>query len=77
MNPSPRADAAPFALELLRLLRPHQWIKNGFVFIGLLFSDASNDWGLRSQVFLAAANTTLLLAVTLVALMVVGRIRRR
>ncbi|MFE5878273.1 ABC transporter permease [Rhodococcus sp. NPDC056506] len=31
----------------------------------------------RGQVFLAAANTTLLLAVTLVALMVVGRIRRR
>ncbi len=60
MNPSPRADAAPFALELLRLLRPHQWIKNGFVFIGLLFSDASNDWGLRSQVLLAAAGFCLL-----------------
>ena len=60
MNPSPRADAAPFALELLRLLRPHQWIKNGFVFIGLLFSDASNDLGLRSQVLLAAAGFCLL-----------------
>ncbi|MFC7447193.1 ABC transporter permease subunit [Rhodococcus daqingensis] len=31
----------------------------------------------RGQVFLAAADTTLLLAVTLVALLIVGRIRRR
>lgn len=31
----------------------------------------------RGQVFQAAADTTLLLAVTLVALLVVGRIRRR
>lgn len=30
-------------MELLRLLRPHQWIKNGFVFIGVLFGHAWND----------------------------------
>lgn len=29
--------------DLLRLLRPHQWIKNGFVFLGLLFGHAWND----------------------------------
>ena len=28
---------------LLRLLRPHQWVKNGFVFLGLLFGHAWND----------------------------------
>lgn len=29
--------------DLVRLLRPHQWLKNGFVFIGLLFGTAWND----------------------------------
>jgi 4-hydroxybenzoate polyprenyltransferase len=29
--------------SLLRLLRPHQWLKNGFVFVGLLFGHAWND----------------------------------
>ena len=28
---------------LLRLMRPHQWVKNGFVFLGLLFGHAWND----------------------------------
>ena len=28
---------------LLKLLRPHQWLKNGFVFVGLLFGHAWND----------------------------------
>jgi len=46
--------------ELLRLLRPYQWVKNGFVFIGLLFSDVSNDWNLRGSVLLAAAGFCLL-----------------
>ena len=31
-----------FAL-LLRLLRPHQWLKNGFVLIGILFGHAWSD----------------------------------
>jgi 4-hydroxybenzoate polyprenyltransferase len=29
--------------QLLRLLRPHQWLKNGFVLVGLLFGHAWND----------------------------------
>ena len=28
---------------LIRLLRPHQWLKNGFVFVGLLFGHAWTD----------------------------------
>lgn len=31
------------ALAYLRLLRPHQWVKNGFVFVGLLFGHVWND----------------------------------
>ena len=30
-------------LDLLRLMRPHQWVKNAFVFTGLLFGHAWND----------------------------------
>jgi 4-hydroxybenzoate polyprenyltransferase len=33
----------PLIPALLRLLRPHQWLKNGFVFLGLLFGHAWND----------------------------------
>ena len=29
--------------SLLKLLRPHQWVKNGFVFIGLFFGQAWNN----------------------------------
>lgn len=39
----------------LRLLRPHQWIKSGFVFVGLLFGHAWGDSVLVCQVVLAAA----------------------
>ncbi|TSA15045.1 MAG: decaprenyl-phosphate phosphoribosyltransferase [Betaproteobacteria bacterium] len=60
MSPSPGASTASFPLQLLRLLRPHQWVKNGFVFIGLLFSDVSDDWGLRGNVLYAAAGFCLL-----------------
>ncbi len=38
--------------DLLRLLRPQQWIKNGFVFLGLLFGHAWND---PDKVMLACA----------------------
>lgn len=39
-------------MPLLKLLRPHQWIKNGFVFLGLLFGHAWND---PAKVMLALA----------------------
>lgn len=31
------------AAQILRLLRPHQWVKNGFVLVGLLFGHAWQD----------------------------------
>lgn len=40
-------------LELLRLMRPHQWVKNIFVFIGLLFGHAWHDPNLVVQVVIA------------------------
>ena len=43
----------PFAL--LRLMRPHQWVKNAFVFTGLLFGHAWNDPALVTQVLIAFA----------------------
>ncbi len=39
----------------LRLLRPHQWVKSGFVFVGLLFGHAWHDRLLVLDVLLAAA----------------------
>jgi len=33
----------PQVKALWRLLRPHQWLKNGFVFVGLLFGHAWHD----------------------------------
>jgi len=35
--------------ELLRLMRPHQWVKNTFVFTGLLFGHAWHDPQLVTQ----------------------------
>jgi len=40
--------------DLLRLLRPYDWIKNGFVFTGLLFGHGWRDIALVYQVILAA-----------------------
>ena len=42
------------AKEAIRLLRPYQWIKNGFVFTGYLFVQGWNDPGLTLSVVLAA-----------------------
>ncbi len=42
-------------LLLLKLLRPHQWIKSSFVFVGLLFGHGWNDPGMVWKVVLAAA----------------------
>ena len=40
-------------LELLRLMRPHQWVKNAFVFTGLLFGHAWHNAILVQQVIAA------------------------
>ncbi|TRZ98754.1 MAG: decaprenyl-phosphate phosphoribosyltransferase [Rhodocyclaceae bacterium] len=47
--------------SLLRLMRPHQWLKNGFVFVGLLFGHAWTDPVRLGQV-LAAFTAFCLLA---------------
>lgn len=39
--------------DLLRLMRPHQWVKNAFVFTGLLFGHAWHDPHLVTQVVIA------------------------
>ena len=39
-------------VDLLRLLRPHQWIKNGLVLIGLLFGNVWHDASLVAAVLL-------------------------
>jgi 4-hydroxybenzoate polyprenyltransferase len=41
--------------DLWRLMRPRQWVKNGFVFVGLLFANAWRQPQLRFKVVLAAA----------------------
>ena len=40
---------------LIRLLRPHQWLKNGFVFAGLLFSQLWSNTVFVERVLLAFA----------------------
>lgn len=40
--------------NIVRLLRPQQWIKSGFVFAGLLFGGVYHDYALVGQVVLAA-----------------------
>lgn len=39
---------------MIKLLRPHQWLKNGFVFVGLLFGHAWHDAAKVQMVLLAA-----------------------
>ncbi|MBP9799729.1 MAG: decaprenyl-phosphate phosphoribosyltransferase [Sterolibacterium sp.] len=46
--------------SLIRLMRPHQWLKNGFVFVGLLFGHAWEDPQRLVQVLLAFAAFCLL-----------------
>jgi 4-hydroxybenzoate polyprenyltransferase len=45
---------------LIRLMRPHQWLKNGFVFVGLLFGHAWADAALVTQALSAFAAFCLL-----------------
>lgn len=35
--------APPLSVELVRLARPDQWVKNAFVFVGILFGQGWND----------------------------------
>ncbi len=39
--------------EILRLMRPHQWLKNGFVLIGIFFAHAWHDDAVVSAVLLS------------------------
>jgi 4-hydroxybenzoate polyprenyltransferase len=43
------------SFELLRLMRPYQWVKNAFVFTGLLFGHAWHDPHLVTRVVIAFA----------------------
>ena len=45
----------PVLPALFKLLRPHQWLKNCFVFAGLLFSQLWSDSGIVQNVLLAFA----------------------
>lgn len=45
---------------MIRLLRPHHWLKNGFVFVGLLFGHAWHDPRLVAQALAAFAAFCLL-----------------
>lgn len=47
---TPRGGLWPY----VKLLRPHQWVKNGFVFVGLIFGEAFADLALLQSVVLAA-----------------------
>ena len=42
-------------IPLIKLLRPHQWLKNGFVLAGLLFGHAWGDPLKLTQALLAFA----------------------
>jgi 4-hydroxybenzoate polyprenyltransferase len=55
MNLVPPASATALPRELLKLLRPHQWVKNGFVFVGLLFGQIDDAPSLVRSVLCAAA----------------------
>ena len=43
LNADPSSGVAGRAAALWRLIRPNQWVKNGFVLVGLLFGHAWSD----------------------------------
>jgi 4-hydroxybenzoate polyprenyltransferase len=42
-------------VSLVRLMRPHQWLKNGFVFAGLMFSQSWGDGPLVARILITFA----------------------
>lgn len=64
-------------ISWIRLLRPHQWLKSGFVFVGLLFGHAWNDTQTVVQVLLAAAAFSLAASAVYVGNDLVDRERDR
>lgn len=67
------AGIAPY----LKLLRPYQWVKSGFVFVGLLFGHAWNDALLIGDVLLVAAAFSLVASAVYVLNDVMDRERDR
>ena len=61
----------------IALLRPHQWLKSGFVFVGLLFGHAWGDGGIVQGVLLAAAAFSLAASTVYVGNDLVDRERDR
>lgn len=61
----------------IKLLRPHQWVKSGFVFVGLLFGHGWQNPALVTQVLLAAAGFSLAASAVYVGNDLVDRDRDR
>ena len=53
-------------VDLVRLFRPNQWIKNGFVFVGVLFAHQWHDVTLLLRAFFAAVAFCLISSATYV-----------
>ena len=51
----PTEGSSDRPIDFLRLMRPHQWVKNAFVFLGVLFGHAWNVPQILVAAFLAAA----------------------
>ncbi len=60
------ANQKPVWLGLILLMRPKQWVKNGFVFAPLMFTGLFLDWVALSQTFLAFALFSLAASATYV-----------
>ena len=63
--------------DWLKLLRPHQWVKSGFVFVGLIFGHARHDAATVQQVLLAAVAFSLAASAVYVGNDFVDRARDR